>query len=191
MTRTHHIPSRLKPFFTGFVALLLFGLVACKKDTPNNPHDPNTLPPLTHEGKNTFGCKVNGEVWVAHAPFTVGGPIALSGSYNHENGGGDIDANLSTDIRLEQIRLYFRGIVATGTYQMYLVSSTKSGMNYYTNPPNCSIYYHDTSNVGVMNITYFNYSSRIMSGSFQMDLINPSCPGDTIRIREGRFDWRF
>ena len=27
---------------------------------------PATLPPITQEGKNTFGCKVDGEVWVPY-----------------------------------------------------------------------------------------------------------------------------
>ena len=189
MTRTHHIPPCLKPLFTGFVALLLLGLVACKKDTPNNPHDPNTLPPLTHEGKNTFGCLVNGEVWVAYAPFTVGGAVAITGEF--DSGAGHIEATLRTDTKHEAVKLFFKDVNSIGTYNFYLVSSTKTGIVYFLNSPNCSIYYHDTTNVGIMNITYFNNSNRIMSGTFQMDLVNPSCPGDTIRIREGRFDWRF
>jgi hypothetical protein len=35
--------------------------IACKKSTPSP-----TLPPITEEGKNTFGCKVNGQVWVPY-----------------------------------------------------------------------------------------------------------------------------
>lgn len=34
---------------------------ACKKSTL-----PSTLPPVTEAGNNTFGCKVNGQVWVPY-----------------------------------------------------------------------------------------------------------------------------
>jgi hypothetical protein len=43
---------------------------SCTK-TPDEPEpDPtptpctNCLPPITTEGKNTFGCKVNGKIWL-------------------------------------------------------------------------------------------------------------------------------
>src|SRR5690606_7299743 len=30
------------------------------------------MPPLTTEGRNTFGCYINGEPWVADVPFGAG-----------------------------------------------------------------------------------------------------------------------
>jgi hypothetical protein len=35
--------------------------IFCKKSSPGD-----SLPPITQEGKNTFGCKINGKVWVPH-----------------------------------------------------------------------------------------------------------------------------
>lgn len=40
--------------------LLTLGASSCKKDTPEA-----ALPPATHEGKNTGGCLINGERFVA------------------------------------------------------------------------------------------------------------------------------
>jgi len=34
-------------------------------ENPPVPDPEPELPPITHEGKNTFGCLVNGKVWVA------------------------------------------------------------------------------------------------------------------------------
>src|ERR1700733_2066445 len=42
--------------------LLLYINTQCKKSAP----PPNILPPMTQEGKNTFGCKINGEVWIPY-----------------------------------------------------------------------------------------------------------------------------
>jgi len=61
----------MKKFFLAALCLWLF-LPACKKDEPQpNNHglpDYTVLPPATQEGKNTFGCLVNGEVWVPRVP---------------------------------------------------------------------------------------------------------------------------
>jgi hypothetical protein len=193
MTRTHHIPSRLKPLFTGFVALLLFGLVACKKDTPNNPHDPNTLPPLTHEGKNTFGCKVNGEVWVAYMPSTVGGSVALEGTFYQDVGALHLTANRKLDNPnvSDRVDVVLLELHIEGEYEMPTYNNQMRGFTDYLNNHNCSKYYFHDDLLRKVRITYFSNNKRIISGTFEMDLINPSCPGDTIRIREGRFDWRY
>ena len=118
-----------------------------------------------------------------------GGAVAITGEFN--SGAGHIEATLRTETKHEVIKLFFKDVYSTGMYNFFLVSNTKTGFVYFLDPPDCSIYYHDTSNVGTMNITNLDHSSRIMSGTFEMDLVNPSCPGDTIRIREGRFDWRY
>jgi hypothetical protein len=53
--------------FLLFFSLTLL-LVACELFPEAEPE--NTLPPITQEGANTFGCKVNGEVWL---PYKDGG----------------------------------------------------------------------------------------------------------------------
>ena len=41
------------------VSILLAFIIQCKKSSPSQE-----LPPITQDGKNTFGCKVNGQVWI-------------------------------------------------------------------------------------------------------------------------------
>jgi hypothetical protein len=51
-----------------FFFIIPFVIVACKKEKPSG-----TLPPITQTGANTFGCKINGIVWVPYfqcSPFT-------------------------------------------------------------------------------------------------------------------------
>lgn len=180
-------------FFSVLLFLIGAGVLSCKKEVADpDSYNPNVLPPLTHEGKNTFGCKVNGEVWVAYVPFTVGGAVAITGEFNL--GEGYIRATTKNDEKHQIIGMFFKNISGVGEYYFYLNSETKLGIMYLDDksPSDCSsIYYHDLNNIGVLNISYLNQNERIMSGTFEMDLINPSCPGDTIRIREGRFDCRY
>jgi len=56
----------MRNFLLFFSLTLLLG--ACELFPETEPE--NTLPPITQVGANTFGCKVNGEVWL---PYKDGG----------------------------------------------------------------------------------------------------------------------
>ncbi|MCW3074373.1 MAG: hypothetical protein JWP69_1442 [Flaviaesturariibacter sp.] len=51
------------------VASLMLTSVSCKKDKDNDK-----LPPITQNGANTFGCLVNGKVWLPKGYSTNGAP---------------------------------------------------------------------------------------------------------------------
>ena len=54
----------MKNIFLLFAISFVFLFCAsCKKD---QPPPPNILPPITQTGANTFGCKINGQVWVPY-----------------------------------------------------------------------------------------------------------------------------
>ena len=42
-------------------SVIIVSSLQCRKEKI-----PNELPPITQEGKNTFGCKINGQVWVPY-----------------------------------------------------------------------------------------------------------------------------
>ncbi|MEM1406715.1 MAG: hypothetical protein AAGG59_08075 [Bacteroidota bacterium] len=46
------------------IVLALFTSAGCSDDEPNSQEPIDQLPPATQEGRNTFGCLVNEEVWV-------------------------------------------------------------------------------------------------------------------------------
>lgn len=63
------MPSTLTSYLPIGYGLFLFCflLIACKKEDPAlTPLE--QLPPLTFEGKNTFGCLIDGGAWVAKVP---------------------------------------------------------------------------------------------------------------------------
>ncbi|GAA0874928.1 hypothetical protein GCM10009118_13360 [Wandonia haliotis] len=172
---------------------MLCGASSCKKEnTEPNSSNPNVLPPLTHEGKNTFGCKVNGEVWVAQMPFAVGGAIALEGTYYTNTNMMYLVAKrkLEEEGKFDRIDILVENLIQNGDYVMLTDDNQMRGFTDYEGNYNCSTYRYNDDLLRRVIITYFSPSQGIISGTFEMDLINPSCPGDTIRIREGRFDWR-
>jgi hypothetical protein len=60
-------------------------LSCCKDSDPPTPTPPveEQLPPITTTGAGTFGCKVNGKVWVAKSNKT--GWLPTYGSVNKQN----------------------------------------------------------------------------------------------------------
>ncbi len=194
MTSSHQISFYKKAHLLLVMLVFLASTVSCKKETKEiASHDPNTLPTLTHEGKNTFGCVVNGEVWVAYTPSSMGGPNAIEGFYYSDVEGLYIRANReNSELNIsESIDLAIQDLNSVGEYQVYTDHHVTKG--YIDNEENfdCIFYCYDTTLMRTVNITYFSQTKRIVSGTFEMDLVNPSCPGDTIRVRDGRFDWRF
>ena len=52
----------MKKILTPFLAILLIA-ASCKK-TKTESESPDQLPPITQTGANTFGCLINGNVWL-------------------------------------------------------------------------------------------------------------------------------
>ncbi|GAA0874934.1 hypothetical protein GCM10009118_13420 [Wandonia haliotis] len=169
---------------------LIIGLMGCKKEVADpDSSNPNVLPPLTHEGKNTFGCLVNGEVWVAYVSYAIGGSQSLENQYNNEDSSIHLKALREDDSgNLERIDIFVKNILNTGYYQVYTFDNELRGFTDYSGNYNCGLYNYNNELLRSVVVTYLSSSERIMSGTFEMDLINTSCPEDTIRIREGRFD---
>ncbi|GAA0874933.1 hypothetical protein GCM10009118_13410 [Wandonia haliotis] len=173
---------------------LIIGLMGCKKEVADpDSSNPNVLPPLTHEGKNTFGCKVNGEVWVAYAPFTVGGPMAMEGNFSDVSGNFNL-RGLNKE-RNQSIHLWLSGLFDVEVYEIevdgYDINDLRGFRNSSENNGCLGEANYNQDLLRELFIVFLDKNNRIISGTFEMDLVNPSCPGDTVKIREGRFDWRY
>ena len=185
---------------TFILALLgcIFMGVQCEKDddglfgNSDNNNDKNqneepTLPPATQSGKGTFGCKVNGEVWVPEAPPNINelhadyykGEFFVSA--NREINDENTDQGMA--IRIDT------GWKGEGIYKL----SSKFWTNKYAifiNSKNGCEYTTDTFNTGKLKITHFDSSKRIVSGRFHFTAIlkQGNCEKDTIQVTDGRFD---
>lgn len=171
-------------FFFSF--LFLF---SCK----DKSEKPNSLPPITSEGKGTFGCKVNGQIFV---PAGTKGKLEVeyyTWNLSHEfYGTFSITAWRSGENgNLEACQIGHSKILGEGNYHLSNNKSDTLGRG------NCLIrnthYSMSQSNKGYGNITIQRYDTlaRIISGTFDFWTCNDKDIKDTAFVTEGRFDVKY
>ena len=174
-----------------FILLLAcIGFSACEKEkTP--PTELEKLPAATQEGKNTFGCLVDGKAWTPK----WGGLLkpGITPYYNNVLGNFSIITYFYKNGKFESgfsIGQKFAPFFEPGTYFMDIGQS-----NYFLISKTCvdsvisdSRIYHNIN--GVFQITRLDVSTGIISGTFEFDAVSETCQ-DTVRITEGRFDIKY
>ncbi len=165
----------------------------CKKDKNEEPQ----LPPETTIGAMTFGCKVDGKVFVPKDGRGRPGLFCQYVNLGTGSGGGwylNIPAidwrpnppegvNIGTDSLL---------ILEGSSYEFKLNSSNqpiKGSFNTFCNY-NGKTYAKTATDTGKIYIQKFDQINRIISGTFQYSATNIST-GLKINITEGRFDIRY
>ena len=175
-------------------------LSGCEKDDgPKYGYPPkidyNVLPPETQEGLNTFGCKVNGKVWVARV-LPVGiiiRDIEALVSESSGSGGSLISAYMVDPaidaheyIQIAVTPTYFN----TGDYCFDNANVTFMYDRKNFNNTITSDYFH-TSN-DCVTITKLDTANNIISGTFACTLVPDSTKlNNKIEITEGRFDLKY
>ncbi|MBX7205746.1 MAG: hypothetical protein K1X81_10025 [Bacteroidia bacterium] len=137
----------------------------------------NTLPPITQTGANTFGCKVNGQVWL---PTTVW--------VDYHNGGMVISANNGYEphsdiiVTLSEFTAFKQGSYELSANTSYISKgSYRSGKD---------MYYTDSIYIGDLTINRLDSVNSILSGTFSFDAKHIST-GEVIHVTEGRFDNKY
>lgn len=163
----------------------------CKKDKINPPA---VLPAITQEGKNTFGCKVNGEVWV---------PYYKCGGTGNPCGELIVDiARLSQNVLPTAIHIGAAIKYKDNTISSLSINSPiNTGVNNTGNKIDSVeleyvkpgvIQYFEGNGSGFQNtftITKLDTINKIIAGTFEATLYRSLT--DSIRITEGRFDLKF
>ncbi|MFD2569894.1 hypothetical protein ACFSUS_04565 [Spirosoma soli] len=154
------------------------------------------LPPETQVGQKTFGCLVNGKVWLP------GGKIAawrLGGQKSNL----EVTTGLSPDCKSTYLQVHAQinqgekwinffkvGITQTGTYSLGVDSTSSVSYRGEELPVSCRDYYTDRRNShgriieGELTLTRYD---QVVAGRFSFVFVQPNC--DTIRITDGRFDY--
>lgn len=149
------------------------------------------LPPLTTEGLNTFGCLIDGEVWVPHVDWQlIQTPLDF----------GEITVVHFEDENAFYIRVDRRpngNCDSTDQVMHFSISldslddvnlDNSSGFNNWNTGR--WQYRPDTTVNRVVDIQKFDPDERILSGTFSFDFLHePS--GESIQVRDGRFDLKF
>ncbi|MDX1906375.1 MAG: DUF6252 family protein [Bacteroidia bacterium] len=158
--------------------LLILLLSACDRPL----FGPN-LPRETQEGANTFGCRVDGEVWLPNNP--VFPYISTSSSF------GDGTMFVDADDRKGETSIsihFYKKIFSDSTYSLFHNGADK-WVYYYANN---TFYYPDSQQAGYLMITRLDtLELGIVSGTFSFDAVNENDSTDVIHITDGRFDLKF
>jgi hypothetical protein len=172
------------------ITLLLFMVCSCHWPSinpgpqPAQPKPkPDTLPPATQEGKNTFGCLVNGKVWLP------GGSVnCLEAQYYH--GMFMVGSSKQVKDRIQSINWAYKPIYGPGTYYFKYTIAGSPGAGF--------IDYSDTTNwkstdkdslYTYVTVTRLDSIKRIISGTFRLRFTPPG--NDTLDITNGRFDMKY
>jgi len=173
---------------TLFALLLILSVahIQCRKSSP----PPNILPPVTQEGKNTFGCKVNGEVWIPYFHCTVftGSCKELGFSVFHSDTTHQLPLSFSlstrratSDTMFSSFDLYSVGAInKTGNVidSVVILYHALGSSEYYR--------YATSSTYGVLDFTKLDTINHIISGTFSFTLYNTW--NDSVVVTDGRFD---
>jgi hypothetical protein len=171
-------------------ACLLF-FVQCRKKA--GPPDPPVLPPVTAEGKNKMGFTLDRKVWLPYYPcpapffpspscvetgvFYEGqGQLLMGFSRLNGNKVSYLEFNLEPGRtitrpgeKIDSITVVFRSEQSEGTLN-----------GYYTEPQPGSTFV----------INRIDTVNNIISGQFELILIEKYVSGNTIHLKEGRFDYK-
>lgn len=177
----------MKYLLSAVLLLLLTGL-SCKK---NKHAEEEKLPAITQTGANTFGCLINGKAWLP------AGHEYPTSNYRVNINPRDSNVLIRVYRKTSTIRedLYFNSdtIKAIGTYLITDTTRTRNGFHKSTSNLStdfCNIRYDVmVQRQGFLKITRYDLSNGIISGEFEVSMVNPDCGyGDTIKITKGRFD---
>ena len=159
---------------------------SCEKNSTPNPMP--QLPPITMDGKNTFGCKVNGDIFLPYKPFgdLTTGPI-LNFYYTAAK-------ELYIAARANQIT-YFESV------KVYAICPDTGIFNIVIKPGDDVFYsnksgeYHDyelsdSNSYNLIRILKLDTLKYIIAGTFQFTGYDP-IKKDSVYITEGRFDIKY
>jgi len=177
--------------------IILWG--SCKKGSSNVIKKTTTdtselakLPPATQTGAHTFGCLINGKAFIA-PPGRITNGTSIGCTYTNDPVAGysflvdgfDNVGDTSKSVIMSTDSL---PIVQGQTLTFKFFSAGNLGGIYSTfiHTTQLSQYVTTNSVSGQLTISRFDTTAKIASGTFWFDAIQ--APGDTLHIRNGRFD---
>jgi hypothetical protein len=153
------------------IIFLITFIDGCKDDDP-------TLPPITSTGAGTFGCLIDGKVFVPRESLPwVDVTSDMIVVYKSQNGASFI----------LKVRDLNNPIVANHTY--YFKGEKDISCMYSTWSDNSSCHYEDVPVSGSITFSKINYESHVISGTFEFTAFSSDC-NKSVTITEGRFDIR-
>ena len=171
------------------LSLLLSFAASCDDDISPRPDETplealDRLVPVSQRGAGTFGCLVNGELWIPEvdgaSDVAIDGRTAISNPFNLT-----IVANKEplSDER-DQI------LVIGSVFQVDSLSPMKTFSNVTDKnvSGDCKKVTVETESTNFIQVLFFDQETQTISGRFECTMQEPDCPDTRIEITEGRFD---
>ena len=162
--------------------MLLF--FACKKELDGN------LPPLTFEGKNAFGCKIDGVFWTpkGYHDLGIGNWVpSTGGGFYRQYTNSKFDVYISANSLLTSMVIYMKN---NG------ISNYPLARKYNLNEMGCFAGFRSTGGLysdyirsGWVELLTVDTVNSIVSGRFEFDAYN-YVSSTVNKITEGRFDFK-
>lgn len=177
-------------------AVILF---SCRddRDDDSRPSPPapvqkeEQLPPVTSTGAGTFGCRVNGKVWVAKNKGSFP-HVYASFDKSNDNLVNVVGNQIDNPSIFYTIGLQFFHNPTISSYPLYLFNykgNSSVGASF-IDATNNKFWKTDSLTGGYVIITRLDRINQIISGVFHFDCINTESH-DTLHITDGRFDMNF
>lgn len=180
------------------IAFVFLFCITCKKDRP-----PKVLPPITQTGANTFGCKINGQVWVPYYPCidaSWNGAVELAYNIHPIYSTSmfplrfSLEAGKLEDPYSEFFSIgpaHWRGLNTEDLSYVYRVGNVFDSLeiDFTTNSGYYTPKYGNPNNV--FQITKIDTASKIISGIFSFtvyDYFGTNFLEDSLVVTDGRFD---
>ena len=158
---------------------VLFSFSACKKDV-------DALPPQTGTGANTFGAKVNGQMWVPKDFGIVPTAPILEAHYTPGRSVEINARNFASSPKESEFRIQLKNVTKEGTY---ILNNTSGNSAYYVERKLTPTGEWKTNNQygGKVIVTVADTVNRIIAGTFEFQAA--SLYNDAqLNVTEGRFD---
>ncbi len=173
------------------IASISIALVICLAFLSLSCHK-EKLPGPTEEGKNTFGCKINGKNWVPNGGGGFSGLPPVDGGYQGTN---DFDTTRNNVFiraydKSSSINIYLQSVSRPGTYNLKFntldYANVLNPKNYGYYGTNGDGFITTSQSTGTVSISRADTVNKIVSGTFEFTAVNNA--GKTIKITDGRFD---
>jgi hypothetical protein len=157
--------------------------------TQNKPPTEEQLPPITTTGAGTFGCKVNGKVWVAKSNKSW--PHIYFAFDRANNNSLILSGNIiNKPIDDLKVSFWFQYIPNSTNYIIGFNNTINLTAGSFRDFNTNIVWLTDSARGGKVTLLHFDSIRQIISGTFNFDCINKET-GEVIKITEGRFDGNY
>lgn len=171
-----------KQLFIALAAFITSTSLSCQKEKDD-------LPKATEDGKNTFGCKIDGKLFIPEKTITYPAMPPLRSFYGESDGYFELRVSEDTDeannglqrymiFKLYNLEIGGNTLNEENKVLVIISEGDQSDNRYETN----------TTIGGTLNITRLDTVANIISGTFTFNAGLISDNSKILSVTEGRFD---